>query len=152
MDELSLTRRVRLHAQVAQTLEELYGNDVEAHAAELAHHFVQSETLLGMDKLVRYSIMAGERALNNLAYEDAGLHFQRALDAKEDQPVDDETAQIFFGLGRAAAETLRESVIQTGEANLRKAFDYYLEFDNTSMAIEVAAFPLFTQAGVRSET
>ena len=34
--ELSLTRRVRLHARIAETLEELYGDDADAHAAELA--------------------------------------------------------------------------------------------------------------------
>ena len=35
-DELSLTRRARLHARIAEALEELYGAEVEAHAAELA--------------------------------------------------------------------------------------------------------------------
>ena len=38
-EELTLTRRVRLHARIAETLEQLYGDDAEAHAAELAHHF-----------------------------------------------------------------------------------------------------------------
>ena len=38
--ELSLTRRVRLHARIAETLEDLYGPEAEANAAELAHHFV----------------------------------------------------------------------------------------------------------------
>ena len=39
VEELSLTRRVRLHARIAETLEEMYGEAAEAHAAELAHHF-----------------------------------------------------------------------------------------------------------------
>ena len=47
LDELSMLRRVRMHARVAQALEELYGSDVEAHAAELAHHFGQASTVLG---------------------------------------------------------------------------------------------------------
>ena len=61
--ELSLTRRVRLHARIAQALEDLYGDDAESHAAELAHHFAQAEAMTGADKLVRYSLLAGERAL-----------------------------------------------------------------------------------------
>lgn len=43
--ELSLTQRVRLHARIASVLEELYGANVEAHAGELAYHFVQAETV-----------------------------------------------------------------------------------------------------------
>src|SRR5918996_636090 len=35
--ELSAARRVRLHARIAQALEELYGLEAEAHAAELAY-------------------------------------------------------------------------------------------------------------------
>ena len=61
--ELSLTRRVRLHARIAQTLEDLYGDDAESHAVELAHHFAQAQTLTGPEKLARYSLMAGDRAL-----------------------------------------------------------------------------------------
>ncbi len=32
-EELSTTRRVRLHAGIAERLEELYGDEVEVHAA-----------------------------------------------------------------------------------------------------------------------
>ena len=45
-EELTLTRKVRLHARIAETLEQLYGNNVEAHAAELAHHFAEAEAVL----------------------------------------------------------------------------------------------------------
>ena len=38
-EELTLTRRVRLHARIAETLEELYGDSADVHAAELAHQF-----------------------------------------------------------------------------------------------------------------
>ena len=52
---------------------------LEILCLELAHHFVQAETVLGTEKLVRYSIMAGERAISSNAYEEALTHFQRAL-------------------------------------------------------------------------
>ena len=78
-EELSTTRRVRLHARIAETLEQLYGDGVEAHAAELAHHFAEAEAVLGPDKLVLYSMLAGERALSARAYEEAEAHLQRAL-------------------------------------------------------------------------
>ena len=37
-EELSITRKVRLHGQVAQGLEELYGANVNQYASELAFH------------------------------------------------------------------------------------------------------------------
>ena len=70
-DELSLTRRVRLHARIAETLETLYGAEVEAHAAELAYHFAQAEAVTGTEKLVHYSLLAGDRAVTLRAYEEA---------------------------------------------------------------------------------
>ena len=82
-EELSITRRVRLHAQIAEVLEELYGSDASGHAAELAYHYVQAEAVLGSEKLMRYSSLAGERALVTYAHEEALDHFQRGLEARE---------------------------------------------------------------------
>lgn len=48
-EELSATRRVRLHGRIAETLEGLYGEELEAHASELAHHFAHARTVLGTD-------------------------------------------------------------------------------------------------------
>ncbi len=105
-EELTLTRRVRLHARIAETLEQLYGDNVEAHAAELAHHFAEAEAVLGTDKLVRYSLLAGEKALATYAWGEAQNHFERALDTKDGQPMDSDTAALLFGLGRAQVATL----------------------------------------------
>ena len=81
--EASSIRRVRLHARIAETLEELYGDTAEAHAAELAYHFAQAGAVAGNDKLVHYSLLAGERALSAYAWEEAQAHFERVLAVKE---------------------------------------------------------------------
>ena len=78
-----MTRRVRLHVRIGEVLEELYRTDAESHAAELAHHFAEAQTLTGPDKLVRYSLLAGERALASNAWEDALTHFERGLVARD---------------------------------------------------------------------
>ena len=78
-EELSTTRKVRLHALIAETLEGMYGDDTGARAAELAHHFAEAEAVLGAEKLVHYSLLAGEQALATYAYEDALAHFERGL-------------------------------------------------------------------------
>jgi DNA-binding SARP family transcriptional activator len=142
VDELSLTRRARLHARVAQALEELFGVRAEAHAAELAHHFAEAETVLGSDKLVRYSLLAGESALAAHAPEQAIAYFQRALDAKAAGPADDETAALLFGLGRAQLATLPPHELEPAVANMRGAFDYYARAGQTERAVAIAAHPL----------
>jgi len=121
--ELSLTRRVRLHARIAQALEELYGTRAVAHAAELAYHYGEAEAVLGTNKLVHYSLLAGESALASYAWEEALAHFQRGLAAKEAQPVDEESAAMLFGLGRAQAAL--GGSYEESWANLYPAFCYY---------------------------
>ena len=81
--ELTTSRRVRLHARIGEALEALYGDDAEDHAAELAHHFAEALTSTGITQLVRYSLVAGERALATHAYEDALAHFERGLVARD---------------------------------------------------------------------
>jgi tetratricopeptide (TPR) repeat protein len=177
LEELTLTRRVRLHARIAEALEELYGDQAEAHAAELAHHFAEAQTMLGPEKLVKYSLVAGEKALAAYAWEEALGHFQRALAAKEGQSpvgaglalpsgsqgaassaptgraVDMETADILIGLGHA-----QWALTETGEkaeayANLERAFDFFVETGDVARAIAVAAdpqFPIMSQVTVRA--
>ncbi|MCH8207119.1 MAG: protein kinase, partial [Chloroflexi bacterium] len=105
-DELSTTRRVRLHARIAEVLEDLYGADADAHSEEIAYHLGEAASAGSGGKLVHYSLTAGEQALASHAHEEAVTHFERALSAKEGEPVDAETATLLFGLGRAQAALL----------------------------------------------
>ncbi|MCH8987314.1 MAG: protein kinase [Chloroflexi bacterium] len=139
--ELSTTRRVRLHARIAEALEDMYGEEAEAHAAELAHHFAEAQTVLGTEKLVRYSLLAGERALATYAHEEALAHFQIGLASKEGRPIDAETAALCFGLGVAQTATLETHQIQDAVASLTRAFDYYVEVGEVERAVAVAAHP-----------
>ena len=149
-EELTLTRRVRLHARIAETLEELYRDSAEVHAAELAHHFAEAEAVLGSGKLVHYSLLAGERALDNYAWEEGQTHFQQGLRAKgvllesSDVAGDAEAAALLFGLGRTKITTT--DVIRNTEAltTLRRAFDYYEKVGDVANALAVTEHPLPT--------
>ena len=107
ISELTAARRVRLHAQIGEGLEELYGSDAEAHAAELAHHFARATTAGDTNKLVRYSLLAGKEALATYAHEEALTYFDQALAAKgvdwagTEPAKDGETAALLFGKVRA---------------------------------------------------
>ena len=154
--ELSLTRRVRLHDRIAQALEDLYGDDAESHAAELAHHFAQAEAVTGAEKLVRYSLLAGGRALASYGWEDAQTHFERGLAGRgvsldSSEPAkDEEVAELLFGLGRSRAETLPRHRIQEAGADLARAFDYHAEAGHLNRVVAVAEHPITALAGYRT--
>ncbi|MCI0795075.1 MAG: AAA family ATPase [Chloroflexi bacterium] len=147
-EELSTTRRVRLHARIAEALEALYGDDAEAHAAELAHHFAEAQVELGADKLARYSLMAGERALASYAYEDALAHFERGLVARDitlsgtETASNQEAANLLFGMARAQSATVEALQLVEVFATLSRAFEYYAEAGNVALAVAAAEFPM----------
>ena len=139
--ELSTTRKVRLHARIAEALEQIYGDQSGAHAAELAYHFAEAQTVLGAEKLVHYALLAGERALATYGHEEALAHFQIGLAGKEGQPMDAETAALYFGLGVAQAATLEAHQIQDAVASLTRAFDYYVEAGEVERTVAIAEHP-----------
>jgi tetratricopeptide (TPR) repeat protein len=146
-EELSISRKVRWHARIGKALEELYGADREAHAAELVYHFAKAEPVLGPDKLVRYSLLAGEGALAAYAYEEALAHFQRGLEAKGvplegNEPARDaEEAALLFGLGRARTAMAERQQLQRAVDIMTRAFDYYEKVGDVAQAVAVAEYP-----------
>ncbi len=76
---LSPPRRQRLHERVANAIERAYASDLESHAAEVAHHLIQAGADADRNKVVHYLTVAGKRAMQAAAYEDALHHFEAAL-------------------------------------------------------------------------
>ena len=139
--ELTASNKALLHARISEALEKLYGDNPEAHASELAFHFEGAQTLLGNEKLVRYSLMAGEKAIGAYAHEEALPHFLRAAAGKEGLPMDSETASILFGLGRSQLATLGQSQVVEAMGNLEKAFEFYAITGDVERAAAVAEHP-----------
>ena len=156
VQELSTTRRARLHSRVGQGLEEMYADNIEAHAAELAHHFAQSAAVTGSGKLIRYSLLAGEQALVYYAYEEALDYFQRALEAKRvsltgsDPAPDLEAAALLRGLGLAQWGTEPRRMLSAGVVNLTRAFDYYYDSGDLADVVAIAEISIFPLAGSRT--
>jgi hypothetical protein len=103
-EELSTTRRVRLHRRIAEVLEVHYGSRSERHLAELAHHFAEGAHGGGdVDKAVAYATRAGDQAATVLAYEDAGAHYERALQALDLKQTPAELARcdLLIALGNS---------------------------------------------------
>ncbi|MER3513220.1 MAG: hypothetical protein C4310_01415 [Chloroflexota bacterium] len=76
----SLLRRERqvLHQQVAETMERVYADALDAHVADLAYHFYEAGV---WSKALEYSRRAGEKAQSLYAPREAIAHLTRALEA-----------------------------------------------------------------------
>ena len=149
-EELSTSRQVRLHARIAESLEKIYGANV-AHAAELAYHCAEADTILGTEKLVRYFLLAGEQALATYAWEEASGHFERALVAKEvplsgyEAAGDSECAALLFGLARAQMVMAERNELSADP--LSRAFKYYADAGDVERAVAVAGYQYPSVAG-----
>jgi DNA-binding SARP family transcriptional activator len=101
-DGLTTVRRIRLHRSAIEALEALYGDEPGVHLAELAHHAIAGSEF---GKAVDYARRAGDRALDNLAYEEAARLYETALDALAFAAPDDEVTRcaLFLSTGEATA-------------------------------------------------
>ena len=77
--ETSLLRRQQLHAATAEAMEVVYADRVEDHAADLAHHLFRSGSRTEPPRLVHYLVVAGDRAVQAAAFDDAVAFFRHAL-------------------------------------------------------------------------
>ncbi len=99
--ELAGLRRARLHLALGEALEAQKGGDAAPSAAALAHHFCEAAALGAGERAARWSIHAGDAAMQRLAYEEAASHYERAVSL-----VDPETLapvarfELLFALGR----------------------------------------------------
>jgi tetratricopeptide (TPR) repeat protein len=84
-------------------IEKLYAGSLESHLAELAHHFFEAAYTGCADKAVEYAVRAAERAVTQLAYEEAVNHYEQALQALELlEPADAAlNCEVLLGLGDA---------------------------------------------------
>ena len=152
---MTTSRSVRLHARIAEGLEEMYGNVAESHAGDLVYHFAEAEPVVGTGKLMKYTMLAGERALEAYAQEEALGHFRRGLIAKglgvhgSAPAADSETAALLFGLGRSQAAMLGRQQLDVAFASLSRAFDFYAETDDVAHAVGVAVYPMQPLPGLR---
>jgi predicted ATPase len=135
-------QRAQMHVAAGEALEELHNVNLRQHAGELAYHFSQAKTILGPEKLVRYSLMAGEHSLEAYAHEEALALFQQRIAAKEGHEMDAESASLLFGLGRAQLAALGRSQIPEALGNLDRAFDYFTASGDVERAVAVAEHPL----------
>jgi class 3 adenylate cyclase/tetratricopeptide (TPR) repeat protein len=133
-EDLGGTRRARLHRRIAEALEEQLAHDPGGRVGELANHWAKATTAVDLVKAVGYARMAGDRALAELAPDEALQWFARALEMLADRDDPSIRCDVLVGLGEAQRltgnagyrETLLEasrvaSELQDGERAARAA-------------------------------
>ena len=80
-DELTAARRVALHRRVGEAIEHLYGEAVDDQLPALAHHWSQAAAPAAeVNRAVDYCTRAGDRALTQLAHDEAAAYYRQALE------------------------------------------------------------------------
>lgn len=129
-DELGVTQRVRLHRRIAEAIEEICGDDREAHLSELAHHFLEAQEL---DRAIDYSARAAARAVSLIAYEEGADLYASALQALEMKTPNPgrQHIELMVALGKAqtraaeghqAKENFRRAALLARELELHDLF------------------------------
>jgi DNA-binding CsgD family transcriptional regulator len=143
--------RAMLHGRAANLLEQRYGSNSATYASELAWHYKQATAVLGAEKMVAYSVIAGQSALRSFAWSEALEHFENVRAALGDDSEEIELAHAWFGIARARhthqskwGNSLSASEIERG---LELAFNIYLAHGETNLAIEAASQGIVGQLG-----
>jgi tetratricopeptide (TPR) repeat protein len=86
--DIPVAKRIELHRQIAEALQQIHQSDTASHASELAFHYRESVSIGNPAKAIDYSIRAGEAALAVSAYEETREHWQAAVTLMEHYEVD----------------------------------------------------------------
>jgi DNA-binding SARP family transcriptional activator/class 3 adenylate cyclase/tetratricopeptide (TPR) repeat protein len=103
--ELSAARRTTLHRRVAEAIETVHGGRLDDHLPALAHHWARAAAPTPeTDRAVDYATRAGDRALAQLAHDEAATYYGQALellDARAGPSDDARRIELLIALGEA---------------------------------------------------
>ena len=136
VDELSATRRARLHRRVGVSIETVHADRLGDHLAELAHHFTQAASDGNTEKAVEYNTRAASRALAQLAPHEAVRYYEQALElvAIGGPLVEARRCDLLIALGEAQRASGEPSYFDT----LLEAADVASRLDDADRLAEVA--------------
>lgn len=147
---LAIGARAELHRRVGEAIEARYQPNLQAHVAELAHHFRNSAVLGTTEKAIKYSIRAGDAAYAVFGYEDAVANWKAALALMGDHGGDPEQrARLFRYVGAVMLYmTARDPASSVDYLN--RAIALYEEMGRTEDAAGVHLILGSPRPGVRA--
>ncbi len=120
------TERSYLHEVVGNAIETIYAEDPDllaVTAVQLAHHFERASLPL---KTVPYLLLAGKRAVQVSAYENAIVHFEQGLTLLAQTPLTAERErqelELLVGLGNALS-AVRGNAVEAVASTFRRVLE-----------------------------
>jgi hypothetical protein len=105
--DLPASRRARAHRAIAEAIENQCNGDFSARIGELAYHWAHTTQLQEPNKAIEYAQLAGDRALQQLAPDEAVRWYSDALEMlRRQDPTDDQLrAVLLVSLGEAQRQS-----------------------------------------------
>ena len=102
-DELTGARRLALHRRVGEAIESLHGRALDDYLPALAHHWARaSAPAADTARAVDYAARAGDRALTQLAPDEAVAYYRQALELLDVAgPAPGQRLRLLIALGEA---------------------------------------------------
>jgi DNA-binding CsgD family transcriptional regulator len=144
--ELSIAKRVRLHARIVNSLEEIHGEHLTQYASQILFHAQQAEPILAGLKVAKYAAIAAENAEQAGASAAVTRYLSESYEILEDLPMDDKKAELLYRLIRCYFSV---TIGFGGRANsvLAELYDYYESGGETGKISE-----LFSLPGIQNST
>jgi DNA-binding winged helix-turn-helix (wHTH) protein len=127
-EEIETSERALIHRRVAETLEQMQGMGPPLNLAEIAFHHTEGASPEEFEKAIVFARRAGERAVEQLAWEEASTHFRDALKLLEQREARtaDERCQLLLAAAqseRRAGNLTRAREACTRAAELARRFE-----------------------------
>jgi tetratricopeptide (TPR) repeat protein len=132
--ELSPPRQVRLHRQIAEAMERVYGDRAADHAPELAYQFHRSAGLPGTERGADYALAAAATAEATAAWDETVSFLEMALELLSEG--DPRRGRVYGRLAIAQAWALRPD---NAEHNAAEAAGLIAKTENRDAAADFLA-------------
>ncbi|MCA1845039.1 MAG: AAA family ATPase, partial [Actinobacteria bacterium] len=120
-ERLGAARRQSLHRRIGEAIETIQLNHLDDHLPALAHHWSQAGV---MHKAADYARRAADRALAQLAYDEAAAFYSQALTLTAADRDDGNRTELLISLGdaqrRAGNRDHRETLLQAASLAERR--------------------------------
>ncbi|HEV7610486.1 MAG TPA: AAA family ATPase [Steroidobacteraceae bacterium] len=105
-EDLPAADRLRLHGRAGDALVSVHSAHLEYSLTRIAHHYHEAAELGNADNAVVYALRAADSAVRMYAYEDALLHYDRAIETLESGGMmhDERLARAYILKGSALKE------------------------------------------------
>ena len=106
LSQISHTRRQRLHLRIADALEHVHRASLSESAAAIAYHLGEAGPFADSERTSRFLTMAGERALEAAAFEEAVHHLRLVLSMVKDDDLETRAPCSIWWRGRSEASDI----------------------------------------------